>query len=311
MLAAVLFALAVPNAQLARDPYVIFDRARTFWSSQHYPSVVNYTVHVTATDADSNNEQRHYHEYWNAQSNTVVVQPPESDEQLARPYKPSGWFNLMGLDVGGPGTGVKGDLFDVPALAPNYSFGIAPYMPTTTGAESPAEIVAEIRRTYHDPAPQKIAQLEKQYGLKTIAVVVSTKREYTITLVGIETIEGHRDYHLAMQPLSDPQKYRLRDVWIATATFATDQLNLAGNFSDKSTEGISWLVNLRQFDGATYIAKESAQAPLDGYRGRMYDTFSVSFEDLGTGKSPFWMGGASGGGSLSEPPLGPTGPGGA
>jgi hypothetical protein len=267
---------------------------------------VNYTVHVTATDADGKNEERHYHEYWNAASGHTVVQPPVSDEQIANPYKPSGGFTfgIFGAkvaDVGGPGHGVKSDIFDVPALAPNYSFGIALPGAESSSSTSPADLVAEIRREYHDPAPRKIAQLEKTYGLKTIALVVTSKRDYAITLGGIDAVDGHDDYHLVMKPLADPQKYRLRDVWIDAATFAVDKLRVGGNFNDKAMAAVPWIVNLRQFSGATYIVNETAQAPLDGYRGRMYGTFGVSFEDFGSGKRPFFFGGSEGGGSLSEP----------
>lgn len=305
MLAALLLSATLSGTPPMTDPYVIFDRARAFWNSQHYPSVVDYTVHVVATDENGQKEERHYHEYWRAASNDVVVQPPVSDEQLADPYKPSGGFTfgLLGSkmgDVGGPGTGVKGDLFDVPALAANYSFGIAPYAAGTRDL-SPAQIVAEIRREYHDPAPKKIAELEQRYGLKTIALVVSSRRDYTITLDGIEPVHNHDDYHLSMKPLADPLRYRLRDVWIDTSTYATDKLRIGANFNDKATESIPWLVNLRQVGGVTYITNEAAEAPIDGFHGRMYDAFAISFENISAGGAPFWIGGSQGGGSLSEP----------
>jgi|SRR5579884_18464 len=305
MLAAILLSVAMSGSAPLKDPYVIFDRARSFWASQHYPSVVDYTVHVVATDAQTTRQERHYHEYFRPGENSVVVQPPVSDEQMANPYKPSGGFSfsIFGAaagGIGGPGTGVKGDLFDVPALAPNYSFGILPSAPPAESL-SPAQLVAEIRREYHDPAPQKISQLERRYGLKTIALVVSAKRDYAITLDGIEPLDGHEDYHLSMKPIADPKKYRLRDVWIDTASFATDKLRVGGNFNDTAMEAVPWIVNLRQIGDATYITTEQTQAPLDGYRGRMYDAFAISFEDIGSGKMPFWMGGSSGGGSLSEP----------
>ena len=306
MLAAVLLSALLNESPPVTDPYVIFDRARAFWSSQQYPSVVDYTVHVVATDANARRQERHYHEYWRADLNSMVVQPPVSDEQLADPYTPSGGFTfgLLGSkmgDIGGPGTGVKGDLFDVPALAPNYSFGVAPYAATAVRGLSSAQIVAEIRREYHDPAPKKIAELEQRYGLKTIAAVVSVRRDYTITLQRVESVDDHQDYHLSMQPLADPQRYRLRDIWIDTHTYATDKLRVGANFKDKATESIPWLIRLRQMSGATYIRSETAEEPIDGFRGRMYDAFAISFEGVSTGRMPFWMGGSQGGGSLSEP----------
>jgi hypothetical protein len=289
----------------APGPYAIFARARSHWASQQYPSVVDYTVRVNAVDESGAPQVRHYHEFWRAWCNCVVVQPPVSDEQLANPYKPSGGFTIgifggKAGDVGGPGMGVKGDLFDVPALAPNYSFGIAPSL-AGQGTQTPAQLVEQIRREYHDPAPAKIAQLEQRYGLKTIATVVSTQREYAITLAGVDTIDGHADYHLTLRPLQDPQKYRLRDMWVECSTYATDKLRVGANFNDDATEHVPWIVNLQQWNGATYVTNEVAEAPLDGYRGRMYDSFSVAFSIDGTDRAPFAFGGSSGGGSLSEP----------
>jgi hypothetical protein len=281
--------------------YAIFDKARAVWSAQAYPGMVDYVVRTDAADAHGKTQQRHYHEFWNGATNRVVVQPPVSDEQLANPYHPPGGFGFMGLsvDMGPKSSGVKGDLFDVPALAPNYSFGMALYAPP--GSQTPGDVVAEIRREYHDPAPEKIAELEREYGLKTIAEIVTGRRDYAITLVGIEPIDGHQDYHLALAPLLKPLKYRLRDAWVNVADYTVDRLRIGANFDDASTERVSWLVNLHQWNGATYLSDETAESPLAGYHGAMFQKFSVLFEEYGTGRMPFGIGGSTGGGSLSEP----------
>lgn len=278
------------------NPYRIFAQARAVWSAQRLPSVANYTIKVAGT-LDGKTQVRHYHEYWFPDTGRIVVQPPVSDEQIADPYKPSAGVNFMNVwNIGGPreGTGVKGDLFDVPVLAPNYSFGMAVYEPRSQ--MSSAEIVEQVRREFHDPAPQKVAALEAKSGLKTIAVVTSAAREYRITLVGEDPVAGHLDYHLALQPLADPAKYRLRDAWIDEQSYDTDRLRVAGNFQDAAMAAVPWTVTYATQDGVTYVQTETAGAPIVGYRGPMYDAFSVAFEDIGSGQRPFWA-------SHSPPPL--------
>lgn len=265
----------IPLLLAAPDPYAIYERAREVWASQRYPSVVSYTVNVTAGNGGKP-EQRHYHEYWTAANDRVYVKPPISDEQLAHPYKPSPGVAFYGWNIGGPrnGTGVR-DLIGVPVLAPNYSFGISTYLPASQ--LTAAELVAEIRREYRDPAPQKISALEQQTGLKTIALVTSSARAYRISLVGIEPEEDGRAYHLSLAPLREPLKYRLRDLWIDSHTYVTERARIGGNFTDVAAENVPWMVRFAQIGGATYIAREDAEKPLEGYHKTMYTQYSVSF----------------------------------
>jgi hypothetical protein len=257
------------------DPYSIFERAAAVWQAQRYPSVVAYIVDVEATH-NGFSEHRHYHEYWSAYDIRTFIKPPVSDEQLLHPYVPSAGVNFMGWNIGGPrtGTGAR-DFIGPPLLAPNYSFGIAAYTPPQN--LTPSQIVEEIRREYHDPAPAKVDKLAQQSGLKTIAVASVSAHVYRIALAGIEPGAGGRDFHLTLQPLRDPLKYRLRDLWIDVATYRTDRARIAGNFTDTAMEQVPWMVRFRQVGGATYIASEDAQAPIVGYHGPMYSQYSVSF----------------------------------
>lgn len=282
------------------NPYQVFARARSVWSAQQYPRVVDYTVRISATRG-ADTQVRHYHEFWVPLTGRIYVHPPVSDEQLANPYKPSAGVEFMKFwNIGGPreGTGVK-DVIDVPVLAPNYSFGIASY--SSPAPTTDAQIVAQVRRDFHDPAPQKVDALQAKSGLKTIALVSSVAREYKIAFVGVEPVDGHADYHLAFEPLRDPGKYRLRDAWIAEATYLTDRLRVQGNFQDHALGAIPWIVEYRTFAGATYIAQERAEQPVQGYRSTMYDAFSVAFENLGSGGSPFWAVPAAAGAGFTEP----------
>lgn len=265
----------IPLFFAAADPYAIYERAREVWASRRYPSVVSYAVTVTAAKGGKQ-QQRHYHEYWSSASDRVYVRPPISDEQLVDPYRPSPGVNFYGWNIGGPrkGTGLR-DLIGVPMLAPNYSFGISTYV--APSQRTPAQIVSEIRREYHDPAPQKISALEQKSGLKTIALVTSSARAYRISLIGIEPQAHGRAYHLSLAPLRDPLKYRLRDLWVDTSTYQTERARIGANFTDTATQNTSWMVRFRQAGGATYIEREDAERPIAGYHGLMYSRYTVSF----------------------------------
>jgi len=72
--------------------------------------------------------------------------------------------------------------------------------------------------------------------LKTIAVVSArAKPIYTVTDKGIDTIDGHSDYHLALSPTLDPNHFALRDLWIDTTTHdvrRADYVTVDPNFPD-------------------------------------------------------------------------------
>lgn len=281
------------------DPYTVFERARQVWAAQRYPGVVSYTLDVAAS-RDGAPEHRHYHAYWSASDNITVIKPPVSDEQLTDPYKPSAGVNFMGWNIGGPRVGIGDrDFIGPPLLSPNYSFGMNTYVPPDQ--RTPAELVEEIRREYHDPAPQKVNKLAQQSGLKTIAIESASAHTYHISLVGIEPDGANRDYHLALQPLQDPLKYRLRDLWIDTATFVTRRARIGANFTDAATEQIPWMVRFQQIGGATYIASEDAERPIAGFRGLMYSTYRVSFGTPQTAEMPPYAPMTSVTGPLVEP----------
>jgi hypothetical protein len=269
---------------LGVDPYWVFDRAERAWQSQRYPSSVNYVVHVE-TLRRRKPEERHYLSRWFALTNNVAVDSI-SVEERAHPYHPPPGFDVSILvhigHIGGPseGTGTNGDLIGVPVLAPNYSFGIARYVPPE--ALTPAELVAEIRDEYHDPAPEKVAGLEQKYP-KTIAHVFSSSSAYKIALVGIEQIGDHADYHLSLVPTRDPRKYRLRDMWVDQRTFATDRLRTDGNFVDAGTSSVPWAVTFQHVDGAVYIERETSERPIRHW----FDSIGISFERIAAGKGAF------------------------
>ena len=260
------------------DPYTIYARARAVWETARYPHFLSYTVDVRVSEG-GRPKTNHYHLSYDSQENKVTVNPV-SDEESAHPHTvpPGPKLGFFGLPLGKPEP--RTDLLGVPQLAPNYSFGIARYVPGS--APAGMDLVREIRAEFHDPAPLRTAPPN---GLKEIANVQAVSKTYTMSLSGIETIDGHPDYHLLLQPVREPKRYRLRELWIDERTYFTDRLRSDGNFVSGPGPGVAWTVNFAQNNGAPYIASETADGVL-AYPGAVYGEVSISFEDVRAAQSP-------------------------
>ena len=69
--------------------------------------------------------------------------------------------------------------------------------------------------------------------LQTIATVTANSHAYDIALVGEESVEGWRCYHLRMRPRLDPDRYPLRDLWVDEATFQLVQLTYERPYDER------------------------------------------------------------------------------
>ncbi len=288
LLAALILIGASPLNKVARtDPYSILERARTYWESARYPEQLSYVVavHVNIHGVPNN---AHYHAYYDSITNEVRVNGI-SHEALDNPYTPRGIKTELHLFAGTIPLSTaeySADYLGVPVLAPNYSFGIAKYVPPTQ--INSQELVREIRREYNDPGPSQGPEPTSS-GLKVIASVAAS--HYVITLQGRDPIDVHQDYHLLLRPIRDPGRYRLREAWIDTTTFATDKLITQGNFVEGPGTAVPWTITFTQIDGCPYIATERTQASLAVGRRpyenvRRYDKVSLSFEYLKAASIP-------------------------
>jgi hypothetical protein len=275
-------ALAPASAQtVAPDPYAIFAGARHYWEGQHYPARLAYTITVDVLEGGAHKVE-HYTSVYDAVNDAVAVDPL-SDYEIAHPASGRGVnFNLgiqmSGIKLSKPEPPL--DFVGVPSLAPNFSFAIAPFVPSDAHPKTSAELVQEIRAQFHDlkptPAPTALPSAD---GLREIAIVSSTHHRYDITLVGIEPIGGTPAYHLALKPTGDAHRYRLRDVWVDTATGATRRVVNAGNFVDGPWPGLTWTVDFASVGGALYVASEHSGDAV-AFRGLRYLDTTVSFSDI-------------------------------
>lgn len=280
---------------LLNNPYAIYERAREVWQQARYPAVVAYTVHVAVTEAGAQ-KSNHYRLTYDALHDVVHVDPA-SDEERAHPHVvppgPNVNFFSLRLSRAEPRT----DYLGVPLLAPNYSFGIAHYVPK--GQLTGMDLVREIRKEFHDPAKRTPPPAS---GLPEIANVEAIAHDYDIKLAGLEPIAGHTDYHLVLHPVRDPKRYRLRDIWIDDSTYFTDRLVSDGNFVSGPGPGVQWTVDFAEIGGAPYIARETASGSLS-YPGAVYTSAAVLFEDVhGTKPTPAWAGASAVSGDTLEEP---------
>ncbi len=279
-----LLAVAAPRAVAAPDPYQIFGNARAYWHQQRYPALLDYNVAVDVVEA-GNERVEHYASEYNAVTNVVKVDPV-SDYELAHPVHPKGInASILGIALNKPMPSV--DWLGVPYLAPAYSFGMAPFIPAPTPTPfNSAALVAEIRKEFHDPNPRATpTPAATPNGLEEIATVYAHNRDYTITFVGTDTIDGHACYHLSLMPTRDPGHFRIRQAWIDEQSFATWQLQDALNFTNGPSTKVGWTIHFAQIDGAQYVREEDALAPMKA-GGEIYTQASVRFENVLAANAP-------------------------
>jgi hypothetical protein len=309
---AALATFAVP-ALGAPDPYDIFARSRAYWTQQHYPALIDYKVAVDVVEGGKERAEGYTSEY-DAVNDSLQVDP-YSDYELAHRVVAKG-MNLelcykLGWSTGGTGgrcaAGNKPlpqiDFMGVPHLAPNYSFGMAPFVPapTPTPFES-AALVDQIRSEFHDPNPRaSAAQTSSSVtDLLEIAAVYAHNRDYTIVLLGTDTIDGHACYHLGLTPTREPNRFRIRQAWIDEQTYAPWQLQNALNFVAGPGTVIPWMIHFNDVDGAHYIREEDALSPMS-VGGEIYTATSIRFETLHTASMPSLHEVADAGVPLTEP----------
>ena len=273
------YVAAAPAAVRATpDPYQIFANAREYWLQQRYPERLRYQIAVDVTEAGKERVE-HYDASFEAVENIVDVDPT-SDYERAHPVRPTGVdLNFMIVRLNKPLP--SADFLGVPHLAPNYSFGMAPFVPapTPTPFDSSA-LVAEIRKEFRDPNPRASAPAPSPSpGLAEIASVIAHNRDYAISLLGTDTIDGHPCYHLALRPMREPGKYRIREAWIDETTYAPWQLKDAVNFVYGPATAVPWTIRFADIQGAHYVSEERADAAMS-VRGQIYTQAAIRFESI-------------------------------
>jgi len=180
-------------AQPALDGEAIFARARTVAEARVLPPYLEYTTYA-AFVRKGHIDAEHYH---------VIVRTADGVSNVTPvPDSPADHIDTKSYVQKSP-----------PYFWPATTFGLA---------RDQRNDSREFGLSGGAPAPQPSAT-----PLTTIGSVRAVTHEYTVTLAGIETLDGVRTYHLLLAPKYDPQAHQIREAYIDADTFQTRRLIVA------------------------------------------------------------------------------------
>jgi hypothetical protein len=245
----------------------LYAQARNAVEHETYPRGVSYAIAVAASERGVA-KTADYTALFRSGAEAVGVDAFSAQER-ARPHVARGanvQFKIT-LSMGGSATIFRKQLnrdeeptevLGVPQLAPNYMFGL-------------------VRRTavsYADPP-----SLAADETLPVIGSVVARQRLYRITYAGSDTVADVTAPHLRLDPLRDPQRNRLREMWIDPANCAPVKMRISGNFTDTGTASVPWTITYQRLGGATYLDVEAADEPVTS-RGHTYEQVMIWFRHV-------------------------------
>jgi hypothetical protein len=256
--------LSVNSAAAARDDErlpaadVIFDRAAQAVLRSSYPRFASYVVAVSFKKGSTRVlDEWQTHEDLN---HKVVYARTFSRVEVAHPETPHG------INVGVPFFGnlnpVKArDPIGEVAFAVDQTYGLAP--------------AASFRVTHDAHAFSGVAS-----SLPVIGTTGVRARAYDVTLLGLETADDHAWYHLGLRPVRDPDRNRLRELWVDTASWLPKVAIVAGIGNRPPISKSPWRVTFVEEQGGVYIQEEQALKVLDyGGQGTLTET-RVAFHEL-------------------------------
>lgn len=243
--------------------YGEFARVRAAVAAARYPERVDYAVVVSGEDGAEYRSDR-YRARYDTDTGVLRVQTI-STREVAQPASPHGFDLTLSISLWGvvilhtknltPTKAIE-DLLGVPFLTPTYSFGLAHSFAPSLGAA---------------PWPEGT-------GLKTIAVVSAAQHDYAVRLDGDEGIGGATFEHLTLQPLHDPNRFRLRELWVDSASKLPRRAIVSRNFTVAPEDTIAWSVDFATIDGGLYIASENALGALQEAHRRAVSNATVTFD---------------------------------
>ncbi len=248
---------ATPDAS-PPDPNTIFENVRRAWGAGAYPRYATY-VAVVAFHEDKRFVRRTWETTEDIRTG-VVYSRPFSREEDAHPYTPHG------VNIGIPFlTNLSPEHQPDPvghvAFAIDQDYGLARGERKLTSVSAGAAIEAQ------------------HSALQVIGHTGTLARDYAVSLVETATDAEGSEYHLALQPLRDPARHRLRELWVDANTWLPEEAIVQGIGNRAPLDNVRWRVEYRQTDGGTYIARETALAPLEVKHVRL-DNATITFDEV-------------------------------
>ena len=232
------------------DPNAMFDNVRRAWGAGAYPRYAEYVAVVSFRDAD-----RFVRRTWETTEdirNGVVYSRPFSREEDAHPYTPHG-TNISIPFLTNLSPEHQPDPIGHVAFAIDQDYGLAP------GERKFASVSAS-------------AALDAQRSALTVIGRTGTiARDYAVSLIETAHDAQGTEYHLALQPLRDPVRHRLRELWVDANTWLPEEAVVEGIGNRGPLNAVRWRIEYRQTEGGTYIARETALAPLQATHALLHD----------------------------------------
>jgi hypothetical protein len=240
----------------------IFDAAVNQLRDITYPRYVSFIVEARSF-AGSRRYDEAYESLVRTDTNNVVTQarPVWSTNKPENPYG----FNINIFGLGKRNNGNVDNPFGTPRISPIYSFGLR---------RPPGPVLPE---EANSPTPER---------LKLLGRIATIGRNYTIAFAGIENFEGHNTYHLTLLAISDPDTYRIRDMWIDTDSLVIWGLTSDGIFPSGPASKVRWTVIYGNRDGNWVMVEERTTAKmLTGgevfhWGGKTFDGFTYIFQNF-------------------------------
>jgi hypothetical protein len=241
------------------DAYAIFDSVRKTWGAGAYPRYAEYVAVVSF-----HNGPRLVRRSWETTEDLrtgYLYSHGFSREELANPKVPHG-INVVVPFLGNLNKEPLPDPIGQVAFAIDQDYGLAPSARRFTATNTMSAIDAQ------------------RSALPVIGHTGTVARDYDVRLIEIVTDAQGAEYHLALTPLRDPARHRLRELWVDGATWAPEEAVVDGISSRPPLSKVLWRIEYRQSQGATYIAREIALAPVDyGAAGLLRDV-TIAFEEV-------------------------------
>jgi hypothetical protein len=266
---------------LVLDADALFLTARQARSKSAYPHYARY-----ATVVHYHNGTREMTRVWDTTEDLrlrLVHARSLSRQDAANPHVPRG-INVRGsISVGIARPGPPGAMSGPPASI-GYSH--------VFNAERPG-----------DPIGQLSLAVDQDFGLAIDAARISAvddmsaisanaaalprigrtgtvARTYDVTDLGEVVDDGVALRHLGLRPLRDPSRNRLRELWFDEETSLPVRAVVAGIGHQHPLDAVSWSVDFLQFEGGTYVARETALAPIDYGKAGILREVTITFAEL-------------------------------
>jgi hypothetical protein len=268
---AVSAAASPPPAATTPDPDAIFAAARKAWGAGAYPRYATYVAVVSFHKG-----AKFVRRTWETTEDIrhgVVYSQAFSREERAHPTTPHGIaFTLCFFGEINKQQPV--DPIGHIAFAIDQDDGLAP-------------------NSRHPTSTNSLSTLDKQSSsLPVIGHTGTVVRDYQVSLIETVTDQVGPEYHLRLTPMHDPERLRLRELWVDGTTWLPEESVVAGIGNHPPLTKISWRVEYLQTRGATYIARETALGDVDyGKAGTLHDV-AIEFAEveLRSSLSPYRFG---------------------